>query len=91
MNLEFALWRVLFCLKETFWRFISVSGTVKQLLSLIADAGCTLAMGKALENRFHVFKKEAYVRHYRHLYTGHFKIQFHSPYRFKGKSFVIPI
>ena len=83
-------WRILFCLKETFWKFISGSGTVKQLLSLIADSGCILVMRKAQENRFCVFKKEAYVRHYRHLYTRHFKIQFHSPHQFKGKSFVIP-
>lgn len=83
-------WRILFCLKEKFWKFVSGSGTVQQLLSLIADSGCILVMGKAQENRFCVFKKEAYVRHYRHLYTRHFKIQFHSPHHFKGKSFVFP-
>lgn len=78
MNLKLALQRILFCLKETLWKFVSVSGTVKQLLSLIADPGCILVMGKALENRFRVFKKEAYARHYRHLYTRHFEIQFRS-------------
>lgn len=78
MNSKRALWRMLFCLKETLWKFVSVSGTVKQLLSLIADSGCILVMGKALENRFRVFKKAAYARHYRHLYTRCFEIQFHS-------------
>lgn len=91
MNSECALWRIVFCLKEMSWKFISVPGTVQQLLSLIADSGCILVMGKALENWFCAFKKEAYVRHYYHLYTRHFKIQFHCPQWFKGKSFVISL
>lgn len=72
MNSEYALWRIVFCLKEVSWKFISVPGTVKQLLGLIADSGCILVMGKALEDRFFVFKKEAYVRYYHHLYTRYF-------------------
>ena len=91
MNSECALWRIVFCLKEMSWKFISVPGTVQQLLSLIADSGCILVMGKALEDWFCAFKKEAYVRHYHHLYTRHFKIQFHCPQWFKGKSFVISL
>lgn len=91
VNSECALWRILFCLKETFGKFLSVSGTVKQLPSLIADWGCILVRGNALENRFSVFRKEAYVRHCCHLYTRHFKILFPSPHHFKGKSFVISV
>lgn len=51
-------------LEEMSWKFISVPGTVQQLLSLIIDSGCILVMGKALEDWFCALKKEAYVRHY---------------------------
>jgi hypothetical protein len=39
------------------WTFLSVSGTVEPLLSLVADFGCILVMGKCLENRFRGFRR----------------------------------
>lgn len=42
------------------WNFLSVSGTVKQLLNLITDWLYFGEGEKDLENRFQVFKKGSY-------------------------------